>query len=148
MSCLESKICYRFLLRLAFVFCPDFVDISPFLCCSQLICFLFVLYSYFAIQVFFSVSACNGISFVCNVVPFLASLSAILLPSSPTWEGTLCNMTIVMKAWTWPVLCHLLSLIVADYWKKLPEKLLLSPLESPLFQMLEVYIGTVVEPGG
>jgi hypothetical protein len=27
------------------------VDITPFLCCSQLVCFLFVLHSYFVIQV-------------------------------------------------------------------------------------------------
>ena len=33
-------------------------------------------------------SAYNGVSLVRNVVPFLASLSATLLTSSPTWEGT------------------------------------------------------------
>ena len=50
-SCLESKICYRLLPRFAFVFCSDFVDISPFLCCGQLVGFLFVLHSFFVIQV-------------------------------------------------------------------------------------------------
>jgi len=53
MPCLESKICYCFLPSFAFVFCLDFVDISPFLCCGQLVGFLFVLLSYFAIQEFF-----------------------------------------------------------------------------------------------
>ena len=42
-------------------------------------------------------SACDGVSLVCNVVPFLASLSAIALPSSPTWEGAHWNMTIFFK---------------------------------------------------
>jgi len=56
MPCLESNICYRFLPRFAFVFHPEFVDISPFRCCGQLTVFLFVLRIYFAIQEFFSVS--------------------------------------------------------------------------------------------
>jgi len=53
MSFLEPKICYHFLPKFVFVFCPDFVDISPFFCCGQLISFLFVLGSYFAIQELF-----------------------------------------------------------------------------------------------
>jgi len=56
MPWIEPIICYRFLPRFALVFCPDFVDISPLLCCAQLVCFLFVLRSYFAIQELFSVS--------------------------------------------------------------------------------------------
>jgi len=56
MPCLESKVYYRFLPRFAVVFCPDFVDISSFLCCGQLFGFLFVLCSYFAIEEFFSVT--------------------------------------------------------------------------------------------
>ena len=48
---------------------------------------------------FFSESAGSGVSLVCSVVPFLASLSAISLPSTPTWEGTHWNMTIFLKAW-------------------------------------------------
>jgi len=42
-SYLESKICYRFLPTFSFVFCPDFVDICPFLCCGQLFGLLFVI---------------------------------------------------------------------------------------------------------
>ena len=48
---------------------------------------------------FSSVSVCNGVSIVCSVVPFLVSLSAILLPSSLTREETHWNMTIFLKAW-------------------------------------------------
>ena len=48
---------------------------------------------------FFSESPCVGVSLVCKVVPFLASLSAISFPSGPTWEGTHWNMTIFSKAW-------------------------------------------------
>jgi len=55
MSFLESKICYHFFLRFVFVFCPDFMDISPFLCCGWLVGVLFVLLSYFVIQVFLTV---------------------------------------------------------------------------------------------
>jgi hypothetical protein len=79
MPCLESKIFYHVLPSFAFVFCPDFVDIYAFLYCGQLIGFSFVLLSYFVIQEVFSVSACNGFSLVRNVVPFLASVSAISL---------------------------------------------------------------------
>jgi hypothetical protein len=43
MSYLESKICYHFLPTFAFVFCPDFVVTSPFLCRGQLVGFLFVI---------------------------------------------------------------------------------------------------------
>jgi len=85
--CLESKICSCFLLRFAFVLCPYFVDISPFLCCDQLVGFLFVPRNYFAIFV------------VCSVVPFSASLSDVFLPSSPKREGTHWNITICLKAW-------------------------------------------------
>jgi len=56
MPCLESKVYCRFLPRFAVVFCPDFVDISPFLCCGQLFGLLFVLHGYFAIQEFLSVT--------------------------------------------------------------------------------------------
>ena len=33
-------------------------------------------------------SACDGVSLVCNAIPFLDSLSAISLPSNRTWKGT------------------------------------------------------------
>ena len=42
MHCLEPKICYHFLPRFAIVFHPDFVNISPFLCCGQIVDFLIV----------------------------------------------------------------------------------------------------------
>jgi hypothetical protein len=48
---------------------------------------------------FFSLSVCNGVCIVCSVVPFLAGLSANLLPFSPTREGIHWIMTILLKAW-------------------------------------------------
>ena len=53
MFCYESKICYHILPSFAFVFYLDFVDISPFLYCDQLVGFLIVLHSYFVIPEFF-----------------------------------------------------------------------------------------------
>ena len=64
-----------------------FVDISPFLFCGKFVAFLFVPRNYFAISI------------MCSVVPFLASLSHVFLPSSPKREGTHWNITIFFKAW-------------------------------------------------
>jgi len=71
---------------------------------------------------FSSVSVCNGVCIVCSVVPFLASLSAILLPFSPTREGIHWIMTILLKAWRClRASLYLSSLILVDCWKKLLE---------------------------
>ena len=55
-------------------------------------------------------SAYNGVSMVWNVVPsFLASLSAIFLPSSPTWEGThkyLEVISVILKNIKVQSMCH------------------------------------------
>ena len=104
MPCLEPKICYSVFPRFPFCILPRFcgyISISLL----QPACRL-------------NVSACKGVSIVCNVLPFLASFSAISLPSSPKWEGTHWTMTIFLRALRClracgPLLCHLSSLILA-----------------------------------
>jgi len=49
MPSLVSKICYCFLPRFVFVFCPDFMAICPF-CCGQLACFYDLRYIMFSIS--------------------------------------------------------------------------------------------------
>ena len=76
---------------------------------------------------FFSESACVGVSVVCKVVPFLASLSAISMPSSPAWEGTHWNMTIFLKAWRYTKACFM-SFIFFDFGWLLEETALITKL--------------------
>jgi hypothetical protein len=70
---------------------------------------------------FFSELAWDDVTLVCNVVPFLASLSAISLPSSPTWDGNQREYDYVLESLEMfdSLFWHLSSLISADCWKKL-----------------------------
>ena len=115
MSCHESKICYCFLLGLP-LYSVQFLWISLYffvVASPSASCLYFVAILRF--KSFLSESTGSGVSLVYSVVPFLASLSAISLPSSPTWEGTHWN-TIFLKAWRCLSACFMsfIFFILAD----------------------------------
>ena len=90
------------------------MDISHFFVVASFLASCLYFVAVLRFMIFFSDSACKGVSLVCNVVPFLASLSAFSLPSSPTWEGTHWNKTIFLKAWRCLRACFM-SFIFFDF---------------------------------
>ena len=88
MPCLESKICYCFLPALPLCSAQVlWLSLHIFIAASLSASSLYFI-AILQFKSFFSDSACKGVSLVCNVELFLASLSAVSLSSSPPWEGT------------------------------------------------------------